>query len=239
MNTTNDIATLLHGNPYPGRGIVIGNSEDGTKACTAYFIMGRSENSRNRIFVFKNGELSTAPFDVSKVEDPRLIIYTAVKQVENNLIVTNGDQTDTIAAALGSGISFADALKTRKFEPDKPHFTPRISGMLTFENGSFHYQMSILKSADSEGSACERFFFSYPALPGTGHLIHTYACDGNPLPSFYGEPKAVKIDNDMQRFADTLWHALDEKNKISLFVRYVDLGTLESKELIFNKQEQI
>lgn len=237
MNNLNSIETLLAGNSYVGRGMVIGKSPDGTKACTAYFIMGRSDNSRNRIFCLKGGELFTEPFDASKVEDPSLIIYRAVRSLDNHLIVTNGDQTDTIYECLQSGIGFAQALAQRSFEPDAPHFTPRISGMLTFEKADFHYQMSILKSADQSGTNCERFTFSYPAIAGKAHLLHTYAGDGNPLPSFKGEPKAVQMENDIDVFADRLWQALDADNKISLFVRFTDIKTLSCEERIINKNQ--
>ena len=232
-----EVESVLKGNAYPGRGILIGKSADGTKACVAYFIMGRSENSRNRIFELKDGSLFTAPFDASKVEDPRLIIYRALSSFENKLIVTNGDQTDTILAGLEQGIGFQKALESRCFEPDAPHFTPRISGLLTFENGDFRYEMSILKSIDSEGSACARYHFSYPVKAGVGHLIHTYQSDGSPLPSFEGEPRAVQIESDIDTFTRELWQALDDDNKISLFVRFVDLENGESEDRMINKKE--
>ena len=189
----NDIAKLIEGNSYVGRGIVIGKSADGKKACTAYFIMGRSANSRNRIFAERGGVLYTEPFDASKVEDPSLIIYAAVRNFENKIIVTNGDQTDTVNDALKVGGSFKSALETREFEPDAPNFTPRISGMLTFENGDFTYEMSILKSADAKGSACNRYTFSYSPLAGLGHFIHTYVCDGNPIPTFQERYRRVHL----------------------------------------------
>lgn len=231
----NDIAKLIEGNSYVGRGIVIGKSADGTKACTAYFIMGRSANSRNRIFTERGGVLYTEPFDASKVEDPSLIIYAAVRNYENKIIVTNGDQTDTINAALKSGGSFKSALETREFEPDAPNFTPRISGMLTFENKDFTYEMSILKSADAAGSACNRYTFSYSPLAGLGHFIHTYVCDGNPIPTFQGEPEIVAIPNDIDEFTQSLWNALDADNKISLYVRYTDLVTGAEDSRLINK----
>lgn len=234
---TNDIGELIEGNTYVGRGIVIGKSEDGKKACSAYFIMGRSANSRNRIFVEKNGEIFTEPFDASKVEDPSLIIYAAVRQYKNNLIVTNGNQTDTIYEGLEKGISFSDALKTREFEPDAPNFTPRISGMLTFENGDFTYEMSILKSADYVGSACSRYTFSYPSISGVGHFIHTYICDGKPIPTFCGEPERVIIPSSIDEFTETLWDKLDANNKISLYVRYTDLETGAIETRIINKNK--
>lgn len=233
----NDIAELIKDNSYVGRGIVIGKSKDGKKACTAYFIMGRSANSRNRIFTEKNGEVFTEPFDVSKVEDPSLIIYAAIRSYENNLIVTNGDQTDTIFDGLKDGKCFNKALKTREFEPDKPNFTPRISGMLTFENGDFTYKMSILKSIDEDGSDCARYMFAYPSKAGLGHFIHTYVCDGNPIPTFQGEPERVAIDDDIDVFTNKLWNALDSDNKISLYVRYVDLETLKEENRMINKNK--
>ena len=225
----------LEGNSYPGRGIVVGKSADGTKACAAYFIMGRSANSRNRVFTVKNGEVFTEPFDASKVEDPSLIIYAAVRQYENNLIVTNGNQTDTIYEGLVAGKSFSQALTAREFEPDAPNLTPRISGMLTFDQGNFTYEMSILKSADAEGTGCNRFTYSYVPMNGVGHFLHTYVCDGNPIPTFQGEPERVAIPNDMESFAREIWESLDENNKISLYVRYIDLATRNVEEKLINK----
>jgi len=233
----NDIAELIKDNEYVGRGIVIGRSEDGTKACTAYFIMGRSANSRNRIFTEKDGEVFTEPFDVSKVEDPSLIIYAAIRQFENNLIVTNGNQTDTIYDGLKDGKCFNHALMSREFEPDAPNWTPRISGMLTFEDGDFNYKMSILKSIDAEGSDCARYLFAYPSKPGLGHFIHTYVCNGNPIPTFQGEPERVAIGNDIDEFTDKLWNALNEDNKISLYVRYIDLATGAVENRMINKNK--
>ena len=230
-----DIDTLICDNPYVGRGIIIGKTPDAKKAVAAYFIMGRSENSRNRIFTEKNGEVFTEPFDASKVEDPSLIIYAAIRQFENHLIVTNGDQTDTIYDFLAKGKCMRRALKTREFEPDAPNFTPRISGMLSFDNADFTYEMSILKSADAEGSACNRYQFSYPALPGLGHFIHTYVTDGNPIPTFQGEPERVAMMDDIDAFTDKLWNALNDNNKISLYVRYVDLATGECDNRLINK----
>ena len=231
----NDIAQLIEGNSYVGRGIVIGKTSDGKKACAAYFIMGRSANSRNRVFTEKNGAVYTEPFDVSKVEDPSLIIYAAIREYENNLIVTNGDQTDTIYDGLVAGKTFVKALESREFEPDAPNLTPRISGLLTFENGDFSYQMSILKSIDAEGTDCARYGFSYPSKAGLGHFIHTYVCDGNPIPTFQGEPERVAIDDDIDTFTEKLWNALDNDNKISLYVRYIDLATGESENRLINK----
>lgn len=230
-----DIAQLIRGNSYVGRGIVIGKSADASKAVSAYFIMGRSANSRNRIFAERDGAIFTEPFDASRVEDPSLIIYAAVRSVDNKLIVTNGDQTDTICAGIKAGKSFSRALKSRAFEPDAPNLTPRISGMLEFEDGDFSYQMSILKSADAAGTACNRYTFDYAALPGLGHFIHTYVCDGNPIPTFQGEPERVAIPDDIDAFTSSLWDALDENNRISLYVRYTDLKTGEVDSRIINK----
>ena len=227
----------LDGNTYPGRGIVIGKSADGKSAVTAYFIMGRSANSRNRIFTEKDGAVYTEPFDASKVEDPSLIIYAALRQYENNLIVTNGNQTDTVYEGLAAGKSFDDALATREFEPDGPNWTPRISGMLTFDGGDFTYKMSILKSGDAEGSFCNRFGFHYVPKAGLGHFIHTYVCDGNPIPTFQGEPERVSIPNDIDAFTNEIWNALDENNKISLYVRYIDLETGKETCRMINKNQ--
>ena len=229
------VTQRLEGNTYPGRGIIIGKSANGEYAVTAYFIMGRSNNSRNRIFTEKNGEVFTEPFDTSKVEDPSLIIYAAIRQYENNLIVTNGNQTDTVYEGLRSGISFDAALATREFEPDSPNWTPRISGMLTFGNHDFTYKMSILKSGDEEGSFCNRFGFHYVPKAGLGHFIHTYVCDGNPIPTFQGEPERISIPNDIDEFTSEIWNALDNNNKISLYVRYIDLATGEMKNRLINK----
>ncbi|MBQ7380706.1 MAG: IMP cyclohydrolase [Clostridia bacterium] len=225
------------GNPYVGRGIVIGKTSDGTKAAVAYFIMGRSENSRNRIFTEKDGAVFTEPFDPAKVADPSLIIYAAVRKYENKLIVTNGDQTDTIANALPEGKTFSEALATRAFEPDAPNFTPRISGMLTFENKDFTYEMSILKSLDAEGSDCARYTFSYPSKAGLGHFIHTYVTDGNPIPTFQGEPERIVVPSDINAFAADIWANLNEQNKISLYVRFTDLVSGEIEEKIINKNK--
>ena len=231
------IGTRLEGNTYPGRGIVIGKSADGKSAVAAYFIMGRSANSRNRVFVERDGEIFTEPFDASKVEDPSLIIYAAVRNYENKLVVTNGDQTDTIVEGLQAGKSFSEALTTREFEPDGPNFTPRISGMLTFGKGDFTYDMSILKSVDAAGSACARFTFTYPAEAGLGHFIHTYVCDGNPIPTFQGEPERVALGSDIDAVTEEIWKALDENNRISLFVRFTDLATGETADRIVNKNQ--
>ena len=231
----NDIAELIKDNSYVGRGIVIGKSKDGKKACTAYFIMGRSQNSRNRVFIEKDDVVYTKPFDESKVEDPSLIIYAAVRKFENKLIVTNGDQTDTIYDAIVDGKDFKSSLETREFEPDFPNLTPRISGMLTFDNNNFTYEMSILKSADEKGSACNRYTYSYTPLNGLGHFIHTYVCDGNPIPTFQGEPERVIICDDIDEFTNSLWNALDKDNKISLYVRYTDLESGEEENRLINK----
>ena len=231
----NSVEELISGNPYVGRGIVIGKTPDAKHAAIAYFIMGRSANSRNRVFTVKNGEVFTEPFDASKVEDPSLIIYAAVRSFENKLIVTNGDQTDTIVEGLKSGMSFSKALNQRKFEPDAPNLTPRISGMLSFENGDFEYKMSILKSADAEGTACNRYTFAYEPLAGLGHFIHTYVTDGNPIPTFQGEPERMAMDNDIDVFTNAIWNSLDENNKISLYTRYIDLATGQYDERLINK----
>nr|AHF24927.1 IMP cyclohydrolase-like protein [uncultured bacterium Contig9] len=228
---------LLKDNTYPGRGIVIGKTPDGTKAMTAYFIMGRSENSRNRIFTEKNGEIFTEPFDAAKVQDPSLIIYAAIRSFENNLVVTNGNQTDTVVEGLQAGKTFSEALESREFEPDGPNFTPRISGMLTFGEEDFTYQMSILKSADAEGSACNRFTYSYAPKNGLGHFLHTYVCDGNPIPTFQGEPERMAICNDIDEMTGRLWNALNEQNKISLYVRYIDLKTGRAENRLVNKNK--
>ena len=226
---------LIQGNSYVGRGIVIGKTPDASRAVIAYFIMGRSENSRNRVFAEEDGVLYTRPFDESKVADPSLIIYAAMRSFDNKLIVTNGDQTDTIYNGLAAGKSFGQALESRQFEPDAPNLTPRISGILNFDNNDFSYQMSILKSADPEGTACSRYLFSYPALPGLGHFIHTYVCDGSPIPTFQGEPERMAIPDDAEEFTRRLWNSLDENNRISLYVRTVDLKTGAVENRLINK----
>ena len=234
---SNRISNALSGNTYPGRGIIIGKTADGKCACAAYFIMGRSANSRNRVFTESGGEVRTEPYDITRVQDPSLIIYTALKSYQNNLIVTNGDHTDTIYNALTKGGAFETALNTREFEPDAPNFTPRISGLLTFENGDFTYKMSILKSVDDKGSACARYFYDYPSTAGLGHFIHTYLHDGDPIPSFIGEPERIQIDSDIEYFTNSLWNALNDDNKISLYVRYVDLKTLKCENRLINKNK--
>lgn len=232
---TNNIGELIKDNNYVGRGIVVGKTADSKKAATAYFIMGRSENSRNRIFKPNGEEVIIMPYDESKVEDPSLIIYSPIRVYENNLIITNGDQTDTVYDFVKDGKSFSKALETREFEPDAPNFTPRISSMLTFDDGDFTYQMSILKCADEKGSACSRFTFSYSALAGLGHFLHTYQHDGNPIPTFCGEPERVEIPNDIDEFTKLIWDNLNSDNKISIYVRYVDLETGEVENRMINK----
>ena len=231
----NDMGELINGNPYVGRGIVLGKTEDGKKAVSAYFIMGRSQNSRNRVFTERDGAVFTEPHDASKVEDPSLIIYAAIRRYENKLIVTNGDQTDTVYEGLKAGKGFSEALTAREFEPDAPNLTPRISGMITFGEGNFTYEMSILKSADAEGTACNRYTFSYPSLAGLGHFIHTYVTDGNPIPTFQGEPERIEIPNSIDELTDKIWNALDADNKISLYVRYTDLETGKTDSRMINK----
>lgn len=233
----NELKDILSTNTYPGRGIVIGKSDDGKYAVTAYFIMGRSDNSRNRVFKEVDGDVFTEPFDYSKVEDPSLIIYSAIRSYENKLIVTNGDQTDTIYNHLKEGKCFKKALKTREFEPDAPNFTPRISGIMKFADNDFTYQMSILKSADEKGSACNRYFYEYTPINGLGHFIHTYVCDGNPIPTFQGEPERVSIPSDIDSFTNEIWSNLNENNKISLYVRFVNLESGEVQNRMINKNK--
>ena len=230
-----NISERLLGNPYVGRGIVIGKSECGKYAVSAYFIMGRSENSRNRVFTLRDGALYTEPFDVSRVEDPSLIIYRALCTLDNHLIVTNGDQTDTIYDGMAAGKSFSDSLLCREFEPDAPNLTPRISGVIHFGESGFTYEMSILKSADAEGTACNRYTFQYPALTGLGHFIHTYVTDGNPIPTFQGEPERVAIPSDIDELTSSIWSSLDENNKISLYVLYTNLEDGTSEYRLINK----
>ena len=233
----NDIGELIKDNEYVGRGIVIGKSEDGKKAVTAYFIMGRSENSRNRIFIKNGDDIVINAYDPSKLEDPSLIIYSPVRVIDNKLIVTNGDQTDTVYDFIKDGKTFEEALDTRCFEPDGPNFTPRISGMMTFAENDFTYKMSILKSIDEVGSDCARFTFSYPSKSGLGHFIHTYVCDGNPIPTFQGEPERVIVPNDIDEFTNVICNNLNENNKISLFVRYIDLDSGKYEARMINKNE--
>ena len=231
------IEQRLEGNTYPGRGIVIGKSADCKSAVAAYFIMGRSANSRNRVFTEKNGAVYTEPFEASKVEDPSLIIYAAIREYQNHLIVTNGNQTDTIYEGLAAGKDFGAALESREFEPDGPNWTPRISGMMTFADDDFSYKMSILKSGDAEGTFCNRFGFHYAPKAGLGHFLHTYVCDGDPIPTFQGEPERVSIPNDIDAFASEIWNALDENNKISLYVRYIDLKSGVQTSRLINKNQ--
>ena len=224
-------------NAYPGRGIVIGKSEDGKYAVTAYFIMGRSENSRNRVFVAEGDAMRTKAFDESKMTDPHLIIYYPVRVLGNKTIVTNGDQTDTIYDLMDKQMTFEQALRTREFEDDAPNFTPRISGIIRLENDGMNYAMSILKSAEGDDSSCERFTYAYSnPIAGKAKFIHTYNCDGNPLPSFEGEPKTLELpDVSIDELADLIWTNLNEDNKVSLFVRYIDITTGEAETRIINK----
>ena len=226
----------LKQNPYPGRGIVIGRSKDGKQAVTAYFIMGRSENSRNRIFVEDGEGIRTQAFDPSKLTDPSLIIYAPVRVLGNKTIVTNGDQTDTIYELMDKQQTFEQALRTREFEPDGPNYTPRISGIMHIESGKYNYAMSILKSNNGDPSSCNRYTFTYEnARAGEGRFIHTYKCNEDPLPSFEGEPKVVEIPNEIDGFTNMLWESLNEENKVSLFVRYIDLETGKYETRIVNK----
>ena len=230
------LANELQNNAYPGRGIVIGKTPDGTKAAIAYFIMGRSENSRNRVFVEDGEGIRTQAFDPSKLSDPSLIIYAPVRVLGNKTIVTNGDQTDTIYELMDKQMTFEQSLRTREFEPDAPNYTPRISGILHIENGEYNYAMSILKSNNGNPDACNRYTFAYSnPVAGEGHFIHTYKCDGNPLPSFEGEPKLVDIPNSMDEFANTVWSSLNAENKVSLFIRYIDIATGKYETKIINK----
>ena len=224
---------LVEGNTYPGRGIVMGVSQDGSKLVSAYFIMGRSENSRNRKFVKDGDDLMIVPFDEAKVEDQSLIIYYPLRDYNDYLIVTNGDQTDTIRDYLNRRETFADALRTRSFEPDGPNWTPRISAIAWKRIP--YYKMSILKAGDPDGTICNRFFYEYEGVPGLGHFIHTYVTDGNPIPTFQGEPKRVDIPNDINLFAETIWNSLDDSNKISLYVRYTDMETGRFEDTLINK----
>ena len=235
---TVSIEQELRGNSYPGRGIIIGRSADGKKAVTAYFIMGRSENSRNRVFVEDGAGIRTQAFDPSKLTDPSLIIYAPVRVLGNKTIVTNGDQTDTIYELMDKQQTFEQALRTREFEPDAPNYTPRISGILHVEAGHYNYALSILKSNQGDPSSCLRFTSAYNnAKPGEGHFIHTYQGDGNPLPSFEGEPKPVAIPNDLDAFTSLLWDSLNEDNKVSLFVRFIDIETGAYESRIVNKNQ--
>ncbi len=230
------VKECIFGNSYVGRGIVIGKTQDSQNAVFAYFIMGRSRNSRNRTFIEQsNGDVTIYPYDYEKVEDPSLIIYSPIRNIDNKIIVTNGDQTDTIFDFLKDGKTFEEALETRCFEPDAPNFTPRISGIIDITNKDFSYKMSILKSADQNGSACNRYTYSYETLPGLGHFIHTYQCDGNPVPTFCGEPKRVSIPNDIDELTSEIWENLNFDNKISLYVRYINLDNGKKESRIINK----
>ena len=228
----------LKSNSYPGRGIILGKSPDGKKAVAAYFIMGRSENSRNRIFVEDGEGIRTQAFDPSKLTDPSLIIYAPVRVLGNKTIVTNGDQTDTIYEGMDRQLTFEQSLRTREFEPDAPNYTPRISGIMHIENGTYNYAMSILKSNNGSPDGCSRYTFAYenPAA-GEGHFIHTYMCDGNTLPSFEGEPKLNGVSHDIESFTELLWNSLNEENKVSLFVRYIDIETGSCETKIVNKNQ--
>ncbi len=232
------LSNELSCNSYPGRGIVIGKSEDGKYAVTAYFIMGRSVNSRNRVFVEEGKGIRTEAFDPAKLEDPSLIIYAPVRVLGNKTIVTNGDQTDTIYEGMDKELTFEQSLRSREFEPDGPNYTPRISGVMHIEGGKYDYSMSILKSNNGDPSCCNRYTFSYdnPAN-GEGHFIHTYMHDGNPLPSFEGEPKLVGISGDIDEFTDMVWNSLNADNKVSLFVRYIEIETGNYDTRIVNKNK--
>lgn len=232
------LAKELSSNAYPGRGIVIGKTKDGKKAVTAYFIMGRSSNSRNRVFVTEGEGIRTEAFDPSKLEDPSLIIYAPVRVLGNKTIVTNGDQTDTIYEGMDKQLTFEQSLRSREFEPDGPNYTPRISGVMHIENGTYNYAMSILKSNNGNPEACNRYTFAYEnPVAGEGHFIHTYMHDGNPLPSFEGEPKLVEIDGDIDQFTDMVWNNLNQDNKVSLFVRFIDIETGKYETKIVNKNK--
>ena len=231
-----DIKTELSGNSYPGRGIMIGKSADGIHAVIAYFIMGRSENSRNRVFETTDEGIRTKAFDESKLVDPSLIIYAPVRVINKATIVTNGDQTDTVFEFIKNGHTFEEGLRIRTFEPDPPNFTPRISGILEQANETFTYKLSILKSDCGNESSVQRFFYEYAEpVNGEGHFIHTYKCDGDPIPSFYGEPKAVAIPNCIDDFTKTIWESLNDDNKVSLFTRFINLETGEMTSKIINK----
>lgn len=232
------LANELSNNTYPGRGIVIGKSKDGKKAVTAYFIMGRSNNSRNRVFVEDGEGIRTQAFDSSKLEDPSLIIYAPVKVLGNKTIITNGDQTDTIYEGMDKQLTFEQSLRSRKFEPDAPNYTPRISGIMHIENNKYNYAMSILKSNNGNPNSCNRYTFAYEnPIEGQGHFIHTYMHDGEVLPSFEGEPKLVEIDGDIDEFTNMVWTNLNEDNKVSLFVRFIDIATGEYETRIVNKNK--
>ena len=228
----------LGSNPYPGRGIMLGVSEDGKSAVAAYFIMGRSSNSRNRIFVEEDEGIRTEAFDPAKLEDPSLIIYAPVRVLGNSTIVTNGDQTDTICELMKKGMTFEESLRTREFEPDAPNYTPRISGIMNISGGNFDFALSILKSDDGDPSACSRFTYAYEnPRAGVGRFIHTYMTDGNPLPSYSGEPAVVKFSGSIDEFTKEIWESLNEDNKVSLFVRYIDIASGNHETRIVNKNK--
>lgn len=229
------IESVLAGKPYPGRGLLVGLTPDRTQLVTAYFIMGRSENSRNRVFAKKGNDLYTEPFDVSRVEDPSLIIYRALTGYQQYLIATNGDQTDTIRQGLEQGQNWQEALDSRRYEPDAPNFTPRISVLWDQQQAS--YQLSILKKPLADDEGCARFYYSYPAVPGYGHLIHTYQGALEPLISYTGEPKLVSIGNDLDELTHQLWEALDPDNRISIYIRFTDAQTGEYTDRIINKNQ--
>lgn len=232
------ISEELKGNSYPGRGIIIGKTADGKHAVTAYFIMGRSENSRNRVFKVDGNGIRTEACDASKLVDPSLIIYAPVRVLGNKTVVTNGDQTDTVYNFLKDGKTFEEALRTREFEPDGPNFTPRISGIIETNGADFSYKLSILKSANGSGASCERFFYEYSSpINGEGRFIHTYKCDGDPIPSFEGDPTPVEICEDIDSLTKTIWDNLDNANKVSLFVRYICLETGKEETRIINKND--
>ncbi len=232
------IEKVLKGNAYPGRGIILGRTSDGSKAVAAYFIMGRSENSRNRVFVEDGEGIRTQAFDESKLEDPSLIIYAPVRVLGNKTIVTNGDQTDTIYELMDKQQTFEQALRTRTYEPDKPNYTPRISGIMHIDKGEYNFAMSILKSDDGDPDSTNRFTFAYEnPKKGCGRFIHTYVGDGNPLPSFAGEPQLVDVADDIDTYTDLLWNSLNEDNKVSLFVRYIDIKTGKFESRIVNKNK--
>ncbi|MBS1473603.1 IMP cyclohydrolase [Massiliimalia massiliensis] len=238
MNFVN-IKSELEGNTYPGRGIILGMTPDGAKAAIAYFIMGRSENSRNRVFVEDGAGIRTQAFDPAKLSDPSLIIYSPVRVLDEHTVVTNGDQTDTVYDFMANGRTFEEALRTRTFEPDSPNYTPRISGIVTLSEEAFSYKLSILKSNNGNSDSVQRFFYEYAQpVAGEGHFIHTYACDGNPIPSYEGDPQGVVIEeNDLDAFTKTVWEGLNADNKVSLFTRFIDLKTGKTESRIMNKNK--
>ena len=238
MNFVN-IKPELEGNAYPGRGIILGMTPDGAKAAIAYFIMGRSENSRNRVFVEDGAGIRTQAFDPAKLSDPSLIIYSPVRVLDEHTVVTNGDQTDTVYDFMADGRTFEEALRTRTFEPDSPNYTPRISGIVTLSEEAFSYKLSILKSNNGNSDSVQRFFYEYAQpVAGEGHFIHTYACDGNPIPSYEGDPQGVIIEeNDLDAFTKTVWEGLNADNKVSLFTRFIDLKTGKTESRIMNKNK--